>query len=159
MGAFVGAQALKVPQIQFFDDKVAGQFQFLDKVMVGPVLCNDRCRCFRRWLQYIDKLLMCSCDAVAGSLHGALLRNARLDSEYTFCSACVRNNNNDHDNDTDTDKNNNNRHLWWVQCSHGLTSRPLESCHHQCLQFVGSSVTHLVQLRSFWTTTDLPDEG
>ena len=40
-----GAQAVKVPQIQFFDDKVAGQFQFLDKVMVGPVLCNDSCRC------------------------------------------------------------------------------------------------------------------
>ena len=26
------------------------------------------------------------------------------------------------------------RHLGWNQCSHGLTSRPLESCHHQCLQ-------------------------
>ena len=25
------------------------------------------------------------------------------------------------------------RHLGWNQCSHGLTSRPLESCHHQCL--------------------------
>ena len=24
------------------------------------------------------------------------------------------------------------RHLWWNQCSHGLTSRPLESCHHPC---------------------------
>ena len=24
------------------------------------------------------------------------------------------------------------RHLGWNQCSHGLTSRPLESCHHQC---------------------------
>ena len=22
------------------------------------------------------------------------------------------------------------RHLGWEQCSHGLTSRPLESCHH-----------------------------
>ena len=28
------------------------------------------------------------------------------------------------------------RHLGWNQCSHGLTSRPLESCHHQCLQAV-----------------------
>ena len=28
------------------------------------------------------------------------------------------------------------RHLGWAQCSHGLTSRPLESCHHQCLQAV-----------------------
>ena len=28
------------------------------------------------------------------------------------------------------------RHLWWNQCSHGLTSRPLESCHHQCLKAV-----------------------
>ena len=45
MGASVGAQTVKVPQIQFFDDKVAGQFQFLDKVMVAPVLCNDSCRC------------------------------------------------------------------------------------------------------------------
>ena len=25
------------------------------------------------------------------------------------------------------------RHLGWNQCSHGLGSRPLESCHHQCL--------------------------
>ena len=24
------------------------------------------------------------------------------------------------------------RHLGWNECSHGLTSRPLESCHHQC---------------------------
>ena len=36
-------------------------------------------------VQYIDKLLMCSCDAVAGPLHAALLCNAWLDSEYTFC--------------------------------------------------------------------------
>ena len=28
------------------------------------------------------------------------------------------------------------RHLGWDQCSHGLTSRPLESCHHQCLKAV-----------------------
>ena len=27
-------------------------------------------------------------------------------------------------------------HLGWNQCSHGLTSRPLESCHHQCLMAV-----------------------
>ena len=26
------------------------------------------------------------------------------------------------------------RHLGWNQCSHGPTSRPLESCHHQCLK-------------------------
>ena len=25
------------------------------------------------------------------------------------------------------------RHFGWNQCSHGLSSRPLESCHHQCL--------------------------
>ena len=43
MGATVGKQAEKVPQIQFFDVKVVGQFQFLDKVMVGTVLCNDSC--------------------------------------------------------------------------------------------------------------------
>ena len=28
------------------------------------------------------------------------------------------------------------RHLGWNQCYHGLTSRPLESCHHQCLKAV-----------------------
>ena len=28
------------------------------------------------------------------------------------------------------------RHLGWNQCSHGLTSRPSGSCHHQCLQAV-----------------------
>ena len=27
------------------------------------------------------------CDAVAGPLHGALLRNAWLDSEYMFCDS------------------------------------------------------------------------
>ena len=26
------------------------------------------------------------------------------------------------------------RHSGWLQCSHGLTSRPLESCHHACLR-------------------------
>ena len=28
------------------------------------------------------------------------------------------------------------RHLGWNQCSHGLTSRPLESCHRLCLKAV-----------------------
>ena len=28
------------------------------------------------------------------------------------------------------------RHLGWNQCSHGLSSRPVESCHHQCLKAV-----------------------
>ena len=28
------------------------------------------------------------------------------------------------------------RHLGWNPCSHGLTSRPLESCHHQCLKAI-----------------------
>ena len=28
------------------------------------------------------------------------------------------------------------RHLGWDHCSDGLTSRPLESCHHQCVQAV-----------------------
>ena len=27
-------------------------------------------------------------------------------------------------------------HLGWNQCSHGLTSRPSESCHHQCIEAV-----------------------
>ena len=30
------------------------------------------------------------------------------------------------------------RHLGWNQCSHGLSSRPLESFHHQCLKAVCS---------------------
>ena len=28
------------------------------------------------------------------------------------------------------------RHLGWNQCSHGLTSRPIESCHHLCLSAI-----------------------
>ena len=28
------------------------------------------------------------------------------------------------------------RHVGWNQCSHGLNSRPLESCHHQCLKAI-----------------------
>ena len=28
------------------------------------------------------------------------------------------------------------RHLGWNQCSHGLSSRPLETCRHQCIQAV-----------------------
>ena len=28
------------------------------------------------------------------------------------------------------------RHLGWNHCSHGLTSRPLETCHHRCLSAV-----------------------
>ena len=28
------------------------------------------------------------------------------------------------------------RHLGWNHCSHGLTSRPFESCHHRCLKAV-----------------------
>ena len=28
------------------------------------------------------------------------------------------------------------RYLGWNQCFHGLSSRPLESCHHQCLKAV-----------------------
>ena len=71
---------MKVPQIQFFDDKVAGQFQFLDKVIVAR--CCATTVSLLVGVQYTDKLLMCSCDAVAGSLHGALLRNACL---YMFC--------------------------------------------------------------------------
>ena len=30
------------------------------------------------------------------------------------------------------------RHLGWNHCSHGLTSRPLETCHHRCLSAVCS---------------------
>ena len=43
------------------------------------------------------------------------------------------------------------RHLGWNQCSHGLTSRPLESCHHQCLKAIcGFWCIPKDQLRSFW---------
>ena len=43
------------------------------------------------------------------------------------------------------------RHLGWNQCSHGLTSRPLDSCHHQCLTAVCGVLggTLQGQLRSF----------
>ena len=34
------------------------------------------------------------------------------------------------------------RHLGWSQCSHGLSSRPLESCHHQCLKAVCGVLGH-----------------
>ena len=34
------------------------------------------------------------------------------------------------------------RHLGWKQCSHGLTSRPLESCHRQCLSAVCGVLGH-----------------
>ena len=47
MGASVGAQAVKVPHFQFYD-KVAGQFQFLDKVVVsggwGAATLSRLCR-------------------------------------------------------------------------------------------------------------------
>ena len=88
---------------------------FLDKVAC-PSWCNDRCvwsrQCRKLFggpqfsldmvlfvpivqrqlsllvgVQYVDKLLMYSCDAVAGSLHGALLRDAWLGSEYMFCDS------------------------------------------------------------------------
>ena len=77
--------AVKVPQIQFFDDKVAGQFQISDKIVAGLVMCNDSCRS-PGWVQYIDKLLMCSWSC-SGRFRctGTLLCNARLDSEYMFC--------------------------------------------------------------------------
>ena len=44
------------------------------------------------------------------------------------------------------------RHLGWSQCSHGLFSRPLESCHHQCLKALCGvlGVSQKGQLRSFW---------
>ena len=42
-------------------------------------------------------------------------------------------------------------HLGRNQCSHGLTSKPLESCHHQCLEaFCGFLGVLKDQLRSFW---------
>ena len=43
------------------------------------------------------------------------------------------------------------RHLGWNQCSHGLTSRPCESCHDQCPKSVRGFWGILrVQLWSFW---------
>ena len=40
----LGGVAVEVPQIQFIDAVIFEQFQFLDKFMVGPLLCNDSCR-------------------------------------------------------------------------------------------------------------------
>ena len=41
------------------------------------------------------------------------------------------------------------RHLGRNQCSHGLTSRPLESCHHQCLKAVCGGCFGVSQRISF----------
>ena len=44
------------------------------------------------------------------------------------------------------------RNVGWNQCSHGLSSRPLESCHHHCLRAICGFWDILrVQLWSFWT--------
>ena len=44
------------------------------------------------------------------------------------------------------------RHVGWNQCSHGLNSRPLESCHHQCLKAISVGFWDIlrVQFWSFW---------
>ena len=44
------------------------------------------------------------------------------------------------------------RHLGWNHCSHGLSTRPSESCHHQCLKAIceGFWAIPKVQLWSFW---------
>ena len=67
-----------------------GAVPVLGPVHGGPVVVQRQLSLLVG-VQYIDKLLMCSCDAVAGPLHGALLRNAWLYSEYIFCdsSGCV----------------------------------------------------------------------
>ena len=41
MASALGGVAVEVPQIQFIDALFFEQFQFLDKFMVGPLLCND----------------------------------------------------------------------------------------------------------------------
>ena len=53
---------MEVHQIQFIDAVVFEKFQFLDKFMVGPLLCNDSCRC------------SLGCSTLTVSMHGALLR-------------------------------------------------------------------------------------
>ena len=81
----LGGVAVEVPQIQFIDAVIFEQFQFLDKCMVRPSLCNDSCRCSLGCSTLI--VLMYLRDAVAGPLHGALLRNAWLDSVCLFCDS------------------------------------------------------------------------
>ena len=58
----LGGVSVEVPQIQFLDAVVSEQFQFLDKVMVGLVLCNDGCRCSLgcSTLTSVDVLVWCS---------------------------------------------------------------------------------------------------
>ena len=48
------------------------------------------------------------------------------------------------------------RRLGWNQCSHGLTSRPLESCHHQCLKAVCGVLTLFTMRFTPWS---LPGVG
>ena len=89
MASALGRVAVEVPQIQFIDAVVLEQFQFLDKFLVGPLLCNDSS--VARGVQYIDN---CRCTCVMQwqvCCIGALLRNAWLDSGYMFCdsSGCV----------------------------------------------------------------------
>ena len=74
--------AVEAPQIQFIDALVFEQFQFLDKFMVGSLLCNDSCRCSLECRTLTVSMYLR--DAVAGPLHGALLRNAWLDSVCLF---------------------------------------------------------------------------
>ena len=50
----MGALAVEVPQIQFFDDQVVEQFQFFDNFFFGPGVVP-----MFDVVQYIDKLLMC----------------------------------------------------------------------------------------------------
>ena len=77
----LGRVAVEVPQIQFIDAVVLEQFQ-LDKFLVGPLLCNDSS--VARGCSTLT-MSMYLCDAVAGLLHGALLRNAC--STADTCSA------------------------------------------------------------------------
>ena len=75
----LGGVPVEVPTIQFIDA------MFFER----PLLCNDSCR-FSLGCSTLT-VSMHLRDAVAGPLHGALLRNARHDSEYMFCdsSGCV----------------------------------------------------------------------
>ena len=81
----LGGVAVEALQIQFIDAVVFEQFQFLDKFMVGSLLCSDSCHCSLGCSTLTVSIYLR--DAVAGPLHGALLRNAWLDSVCLFCDS------------------------------------------------------------------------
>ena len=73
---------VEVPQIQFLKD---GVFQFLDKVVFRPRLCNDRF--VVSWVQYIDKVVDVPVVMQRSSLQGASMKAFGITSHIFFVLA------------------------------------------------------------------------